>query len=71
MRVTTRDAQVFVDGYYAGIVDDFDGILQSLRLESGGYHIELRLPGYESETFDVYVAPGRKVTYRAELRRLP
>ena len=26
---------VFVDGYYAGLVDDFDGTFQSLRLEAG------------------------------------
>ena len=43
----------------------------ALRLESGGYRIELRLNGYETETFDVYVTPSRKITYRADLRRLP
>src|SRR5687768_16633999 len=28
--VTPADAAVYVDGYYAGVVDDFDGILQRL-----------------------------------------
>jgi len=54
-----RDAQVFVDGYYAGIVDDFDGPFQHLSLESGGHQIEIRGPGLPPLTFDVNVQPGR------------
>ena len=71
LRVTPRDAQVFVDGYFAGTVDDYDGVLQALRLEAGPYDIELRAPGYQTETFKIRVNPGQKVTYRADLRRLP
>ena len=71
LRVTPRDAQVYVDGYFAGTVDDFDGILQGLRLESGPYHVEIVLPGYETLEFDVRVNPGQKVTYREEMRRTP
>ena len=62
---------MFVDGYYAGIVDDFDGAFQSLDLESRGYRIEIRAPGYETLGFDVHVQPGRKTTYRGTLRKLP
>ena len=29
-----RDAQVLVDGYYAGVVDDYDGVFQHLNLEA-------------------------------------
>jgi hypothetical protein len=71
LRVTPRDAQVFVDGYFAGEVDNYDGILQGLRLESGPYHIEVRAPGYETAQFDIRINPGQKITYRADLRRLP
>jgi hypothetical protein len=71
LRVTPREAQVFIDGYFAGVVDDYDGILQALRLESGPYHVELRAPGYQTEQFDIRINPGQKITYRAELRRLP
>ena len=35
--VTPRDAEVYVDGYYAGIVDDFDGIFQRLRVPPGDH----------------------------------
>ena len=37
-----RDAQVFVDGTYAGVVDDFDGTFQHLDLEPGSHAIEIR-----------------------------
>lgn len=67
LKLKPRDAQVFVDGYYAGVVDDFDGIFQGLRLEAGPHRIELRAPGYESARFDVQIAPDRKTTYRGDL----
>ena len=67
LQVRPRHAEVYVDGYYAGQVDEFDGIFQSLRLEEGEYHIELIAPGYEPIAFDVRIQPGRKITYRGEL----
>lgn len=63
-----RDAEVYVDGYYAGVVDDFDGRFQRLNLEPGPYQIELRAAGVPSQTFDVNVQPGRTITYRATPR---
>jgi hypothetical protein len=54
-----QDAQVYVDGYYAGIVDDFDGPFQRLELESGAHQIEIRAPGLPPMTYDVNVQPGR------------
>ena len=33
--VEPREAEVYVDGYYAGVVDDFDGIFQRLRVTPG------------------------------------
>lgn len=67
LRVTPLHAQVFVDGYYAGIVDDYDGVLQSLKMESGPYHVEIVAPGYETLEFDVRMRPGQKITYRGDL----
>ena len=71
LRVSPRHAEVYVDGYYAGTVDDYDGIAQSLRLESGPYRIEVVAPGYEPLEFNVRITPGQKVTYRGELRPRP
>lgn len=61
-----RDAQVFVDGYYAGVVDDYDGVFQRLNLEPGGHQIEIDVyPGVPPMDFDVYIEPGRTVTIHA------
>jgi hypothetical protein len=65
-----RNAQVYVDGYYAGVVDDFDGGFQALKLESGPHRIEIVAPGYETLAFDVRINPGQRITYRGDLRRL-
>ena len=70
-RVTPREAQVIVDGFYAGVVDDFDGFRQSLRLRSGPYHVQLVAPGYAPVDVDIRVNPGQSVTYRGDLRRQP
>jgi hypothetical protein len=67
LKVHPRDAQVFIDGYYAGRVDDFDGIFQSLKLEEGEYQVEIVLPGYEPLAFDVRIFPGEKTTYEGDL----
>jgi hypothetical protein len=70
VRITNapREAQVFADGYYVGIVDDFDGVFQHVNLEAGQHRIEVRVPGYDDSTvsFDVYVQPGRTITLRAD-----
>lgn len=66
-----RDAEVYVDGYYAGIVDDFDGALQQINLEPGPHHLEIVREGFEPMSFDVNVEAGRTVRYRTELRPLP
>jgi hypothetical protein len=63
----SRDAQVFADGYYLGIVDDFDGIFQHANLEAGAHRIEIQAPGFESVAFDVMVQPGRTITFRADM----
>ncbi len=67
--VAPRNAEVYVDGYYAGVVDDFDGVFQSLELEEGTYHIEIVEPGFAPLKFDVRIYPGRKITYRSDLPR--
>jgi hypothetical protein len=70
LKIKPRDAEVYVDGYYAGRVDDFDGVFQALELETGAYSIEIVAPGYQPITFDVRIQPGRKITYDDDLRRL-
>jgi hypothetical protein len=71
LKIRPRDAQVFVDGHYAGIVDDFDGTFQSLKLEAGGHKIEIHMPGFEDIELDVHVQPGRTITLNQEMRQRP
>ncbi len=62
--VTPNDAQVYVDGYYAGIVDDFDGVFQHLTVRAGSHVLEIRRVGYRSLAFEVSLYPGESITYR-------
>ncbi len=71
LKVTPREAAVYVDGYLAGNVDDFDGVLQRLHLDSGPHRIEVRLDGYEPLDFEVKITPDDTVTYSADLKKLP
>lgn len=65
-----RDAQVFVDGAYAGIVDDIDGARAGLNLEAGVHRIEIRGREFATETFDVNLQAGQTITYRAHMQPL-
>lgn len=69
LKVKPSNAEVFVDGYYAGVVDEFDNIFQHLRIETGPHRIEVREDGYEPLTVEVRIVPGRTVTYKGELKK--
>ena len=71
LKVAPRDAQVYIDGYFAGTVDDYDGRFQSLKLEGGTYHVQIVLPGFRTLEFDVRITPGQKITYTGELQPQP
>src|SRR4029453_13505593 len=62
-----QDGQVFADGYYMGVVDDFDNPFQHMNLEAGPQKIEIRAPGFEPVAFDVNVVPGETITFHAEM----
>ena len=67
LRITgaPRYARVFADGYFVGLVNDFDGVFQHLNLEAGPHRIEIEDEGYGTIAFDVYIRPGQTITYRA------
>lgn len=68
LKVKPRDAQVFVDGYYVGIVDEFDGTFQEVRLEEGPHLIEVKKEGFEPLKFQVRVTFDHTMTLRGELK---
>jgi hypothetical protein len=71
VQVTPRDAAVYVDGFYAGIVDDFDGAFQALPLPPGGHGIVLYLEGYRTVHHNVYLSPASTFKLRDTMERLP
>lgn len=65
-----RDAEVYVDGYFVGTVDNFDGRMQQANMEAGPHQIEIRSPEFEPIQFNVNIEPGRTITYRGAMREL-
>jgi hypothetical protein len=57
IQVQPKHAQVFVDGYFVGEVDDFDGWSQRLRLEPGEHELEIFLEGYRTYRQQVLFRP--------------
>lgn len=64
IQVTQRQAEVFVDGYYTGTVDDFDGALQRLRVPLGEHEITIYLDGYRPIRQKMLFRPGE--TYKIQ-----
>jgi len=70
LQVKPRNAVVFVDGYYAGVVDDFDGTFQRLHVDAGQHRIQLFLAGHRLHTQDLYLQPGNTFTMRHTMEPL-
>lgn len=68
LKVEPSNAQVYVDGYYVGVVDSFDGIFQRLSVEAGPHRVELRAEGFEPVEFEVLITPGDTLTYKGEMK---
>ena len=58
LQVSPREATVYVDGYVAGIVDDYDGTFQRLNLVPGHHEIVVHLQGYRALRQSLYLSPG-------------
>jgi hypothetical protein len=70
VEVEPKDAEVYVDGYYAGIVDDFDGVFQRLRVTPGEHEIVVRRDGFHSLRENLYLTPDSTHHMRARLEPL-
>jgi len=67
--VEPEKTKVYVDGYYAGTVDDFDGMFQRLYVAPGRHDVTLKLEGYRSHRFKVYVTEDSTVKIRHNMER--
>ena len=57
----------YVDGYYAGVADDFDGMFQRLTVSPGRHDITLKLEGYASHTYSVYASGADTIKLRWDM----
>jgi hypothetical protein len=77
LRVQPEEAEqaaIHVDGFYAGIVDDFNGVFQSLdtghfmvQVPAGKHRVEIRQSGYRQFTADIEVGEGQTVPLNVSL----
>jgi hypothetical protein len=65
------EAAVYVDGFYAGIVDDFNGFFQGLPLPPGGHDVALYLEGFRTVRRRFYLAAGTTLKLHERMDRLP
>jgi hypothetical protein len=68
LEVEPDDAQVFVDGLYAGTVSDFRRS-GGRTLEAGPHRIEFRADGYDSQSVELRVRANDVLSYRGTLTR--
>lgn len=67
LQVSPNKARVYVDGYYAGVVDDFDGLFQRLNLPPGRHELSFKLEGYKTHRIRLYVPPDQTLKIRYDL----
>jgi PEGA domain-containing protein len=70
VQVSPKNAAVYVDGYYAGIVDDFDGFFQRLNVPPGAHELTLFLDGYRTVHQQLYLAPRSTFRVRYTMEHL-
>jgi hypothetical protein len=70
INVKPREALVYVDGYFAGKVDDFDGALQRLHVPPGRHELTIYLEGYRSLKQQLYLSPEATRTITGSLEKL-
>jgi hypothetical protein len=70
LQITPSDTEVYVDGYFAGHVDDYDGVFQRLRVAPGQHELVLYLDGFRTVRQSVYLQPGSTHKIRHTMERL-
>jgi hypothetical protein len=70
LAVTPSEAQVYVDGYLAGSVDEFDGTFQRLHVTPGEHEIVFYLQGYRTIRQHLYLSPNATRKIAAAMEKL-
>ena len=64
------DAAVYVDGAYAGVVDDFDGVDQGIGFSEGPHTVVVFMEGYRTAKFTAHLREGETFKIRHTLQPL-
>jgi hypothetical protein len=67
IQVMPRDTEVYIDNYYAGTVDDFDGMFQRLHIEPGAHDVTLYREGYRTVRQRIYIQPSGTFRLRYDM----
>jgi hypothetical protein len=67
LNVTPERAAVFVDGAFAGTVNQFRGVGRAMLVAPGNHHIKIDLAGYRPFETDVTLLARQKITIKADL----
>jgi hypothetical protein len=70
LEVKPSETEVYVNGAYAGRVDDFDNIFQRLNARGGEHRITLFLAGHRSFERTIFFQTGRTLVVRHTMERL-
>lgn len=70
LNIKPNQADVYVDGFFAGKVQEFDGRLQRLHVTPGQHEIVVYLEGYRSLRQRLYLSPNVTRTLDGSLERL-
>jgi hypothetical protein len=70
IQVQPKSAEVYVDGYLAGIVDQFDGMFQSMLLAPGSHDITVYQEGYRSIVQRLYLSVGSSYKIKGVMEKL-
>ncbi len=70
VQVNPKEAEVYVDGYLTGTVDDFDGVFQRLRMPLGEHDVTIYAQGYRTITHRMLFRPFESYTIKDTMQPL-
>ena len=71
VQVSPRNAEVYVDGYRVGVVDDFDGTFQRVHMPLGEHEVSVYLPGYRTISQRMLFRPWESYKIKETMQALP
>lgn len=70
IQVSPKAAEVYIDGYLTGTVDDYDGVFQRLRVPLGEHEVTVYAQGYRSIKHRMLFRPFESYTIKEAMHPL-